>query len=484
MHVSATRKCLVVIPLALLPSAAAVAGVGTYPTKLTGLVAASGNEKPAFGAAVALSGDGKTALVGAPKSVSGKGTATIFNYDGLVWQSGPTLTNSTCSLTTNMGSGVALSADGNTAFIGGYLDDCFAGIAAGMVFAFTRDEAGNWTAQGAPFRGTDAVMTAGQGYSVALSADGNTAMAGGPGDTVGQFAQAGAAWIFFRNFGVWAQQGPRLVANDLTASAAFGTSVALSADGNTAIAGGRSDSAGAGAAWVFTRSGGVWTQQGPKLTGNDVAGAAEQGTSVALSADGNTAIVGSPFDDNGAGAVRVFTRTGGVWSQEGPKLVGAGANGAANQGRSVALSADGNLALVGGSADAGGIGATWFFTRSNGTWTQSGAKRTGNMALAASAQGWSVALSTDGGTALVGAPGDNFQRGAAWAYTGVPCTMDVDGNQSIDALTDGLVILRAMLGLTGDAVTSGGAIGAGATRASWGAIRPYLNTNCGGNFGP
>ena len=84
MHGSAMRKCLVVMPLALLASVAAGAGVGTYPTKLTGLVAASGNEKPTFGAAVALSGDGKTALIGAPKSVAGKGTALIFNYDGLV----------------------------------------------------------------------------------------------------------------------------------------------------------------------------------------------------------------------------------------------------------------------------------------------------------------------------------------------------------------------------------------------------------------
>jgi hypothetical protein len=353
-----------------------------------------------------------------------------------------------------------------------------------MVFAFTRDEAGNWTAQGAPFRGYDAVMAAGQGYSVALSADGNTAMAGGPGDTVGEIAQAGAAWIFVRANGVWAQQGARLVASDAAGPAGTGTSVALSADGNTAIAGGRRDNLLAGAAWVFTRTAGVWTQQGPKLVGNDVAGAAEEGTSVALSADGNTALVGSPFDDNGAGAARVFTRTGGVWSQQGAKLVGTGASGAANQGRSVALSADGNLALVGGSADSGGIGATWFFTRSNGTWTQAGPKRTGNMALASSLQGWSVALSNDGGTVLVGAPGDNLLRGAAWAYTGLPCTMDVDGNQSIDALTDGLLILRAMLGLTGDAVTSGGVIGAGATRSSWGTIRPYLNTNCGGNFGP
>ena len=58
-----------------------------------------------------------------------------------------------------------------------------------------------------------------------------------------------------------------------------------------------------------------------------------------------------------------------------------------------------------------------------------------------------------------------------------------DGNNSIDALTDGLLILRAMFGLTGTSVT-GGAVGGGATRATWAQIRPYLNGNCGTSFAP
>jgi PKD repeat protein len=84
--------------------------------------------------------------------------------------------------------------------------------------------------------------------------------------------------------------------------------VALSADGNTAIVGGNGDNSNAGAAWVFTRSGGgVWTQQGPKLFGSGAVGAAAQGYSVALSADGTTAIVGGPRDNTNAGAVWVFS---------------------------------------------------------------------------------------------------------------------------------------------------------------------------------
>src|SRR6266487_3663072 len=113
-----------------------------------------------------------------------------------------------------------------------------------------------------------------------------------------------------------------------------GNSVALSADGNTAIVGGWSDNNKTGTAWVFTRRGGVWTQQGKKLVGSGAGGSARQGTSVALSADGNTAIVGGPGDNpsdrsasfgvGAAGAAWVFTRSGGVWTQQGNKLVSNG----------------------------------------------------------------------------------------------------------------------------------------------------------------
>jgi hypothetical protein len=89
-------------------------------------------------------------------------------------------------------------------------------------------------------------------------------------------------------------------------------SVALSADGNTAIAGGEDDNSGVGAAWVYTRSGGVWTQQGSKLVGTGAVGAAFEGFSVALSADGNTAIVGGNEDNSLAGAAWVFVQSAGT----------------------------------------------------------------------------------------------------------------------------------------------------------------------------
>src|SRR4029079_3124842 len=129
-----------------------------------------------------------------------------------------------------------------------------------------------------------------------------------------------------------------------------------------------------GATWVFTRSGGVWSQQGAKLVGAGATGNADQGISLALSNDGNTALIGGLLDNAATGAGWVFTRSGGVWSQQGAKLTGTGNNGAAQMGYSAALSADAAAAILGGQSDGGQAGAAWVFTRSGGVWTQQGNK--------------------------------------------------------------------------------------------------------------
>src|SRR5262249_14129924 len=206
------------------------------------------------------------------------------------------------------------------------------------------------------------------GRSVARSADGKT-------DRVGGWGGEGA-WVFTRSGATWTQQGKKLVGSGAVGKARQGMSVALSADGNTAIVGGWSDNGKTGAAWVFTRTRGVWTQQGKKLVSIDAVGSARQGMAVALSADGNTAIVGgrgnnawcrsAPCGVGAAGAAWVFTRSDGVWTQQGNKLVSTGAVG--RQGTSVALSADGNIAILGGFADDGGVALV--FTRNGGRWTQ------------------------------------------------------------------------------------------------------------------
>src|SRR5207245_2653369 len=177
-------------------------------------------------------------------------------------------------------------------------------------------------------------------------------------------------------------QQARLVASDEAGSSAeFGRSLALSADGSTALIGGPNDNNQVGAAWVVTRSGATWTQQGEKLTDSGEVGKGQFGTSVALSADGNTALIGAP-NDNRVGAAWVFTRSGGVWTQQGPKLTGGGeVAGCCGEvfGRSLALSADGNTALIGGPNDNNQVGEALVFTRSGGVRTPRGTRDTGGI---------------------------------------------------------------------------------------------------------
>jgi hypothetical protein len=110
------------------------------------------------------------------------------------------------------------------------------------------------------------------------------------------------------------------MASDASLPSQQGFSVGVSADGNTAVIGGNEDNNYAGAAWVFTRSGSTWSQQGAKLLGSDMSGT---GASVAINADGNTVVLGSPGDSNNTGAALVFTRSGSTWTQQ-AKLVGSG----------------------------------------------------------------------------------------------------------------------------------------------------------------
>jgi hypothetical protein len=369
------------------------------------LVGAMGTAFAKQGYAVAVSGDGNTAVVGAPYDSNGStsaGAIFIFVRSAGVWQEQAHTwigwTN------TYFGSSVAISYDGNTVAVGtpGY-------GTAGTVLVFLRTGT-TWASQGTWMVGSGATGAAAQGTSVALSGDGNTLLVGGPGDN-----SAGAVWVWTRSGTTWTQQG-----NKLTGSAgAFGTSVALSADGNTALVG-VPYSTGGGAVSVWTRSGTTWTQQASALTGSGGSSDAKQGWSVALSADGNTAFEGGQFDNSQVGAAWVWTRSGSAWTQQGNKLVGTGAGGNGNQGYSVSLSGDGNTALVGSYWDNVGVGATWLWTRSGTTWTQQGNKIVGAGAVMGGGhytqQGWSVALSSDGNTALVGCNSDNSGVGAAWAF--------------------------------------------------------------------
>jgi PKD repeat protein len=155
----------------------------------------------------------------------------------------------------------------------------------------------------------------------------------------------------------WTQTA-KLVATDGDAEDGFGTSISVSADGATALVGTLDDEDPNGSAYVFERSGGAWTQ-----AANFVAADGDSqdgfGATVALSADGTTGLVGAAGDDdpNGlnAGSAYVFDRAGGAWTQR-VKLAADDGDNQDQFGRAVSVSADGTTGLVGAMGDEGPSG--------------------------------------------------------------------------------------------------------------------------------
>jgi hypothetical protein len=375
--------------------------------KLVG-TGALGSAQQGFSAS--LSSDGNTAIVGGPLDNRLAGAAWVYTRSGAVWTQQAKLVGTGALGFARQGHSVTLSANGDTAIVGGPSDKfVLGGAGAGAAWVYTRS-GGVWTQQ-AKLVGTGAIGNAQQGESVSLSGDGNTAIVGGTADN----DLAGAAWVYTRSGGLWTQQA-KLVD---TAAEGFrpqqGLSVSLSRDGNTAIVGGVHNNREAGPAWVYSRSDGVWSQQAKLVATNTIGPFGQaQGISVSLSGDGNTAIVGGDADNNFIGAAWVFTRSGGIWTQQ-TKLVAADAIGEAGQGSSVSLSGDGNTATVGGGSDNSGAGAVWVYTRSGGIWSQQ-TKLVGIDAVTPADQGSSVSLSSDGNTVIVGGLADNNQVGAAWVF--------------------------------------------------------------------
>ena len=363
------------------------------------------------GQAVAISSDGTTAIVGAPQDNNYIGTAWIYIRNGNTWvQQGPKLVGTGYQGQGYQGSSVAISADGNTAVVGSPNDNA----TTGAIWVYTRT-AGVWTQQGPKLLSNTIYALSQLGSSVALSADGNTILAG----AYKEQNLEGAAWVFTRSNGIWTRQGNKLVGNGDIGEALQGSSVALSADGNTAIVGGYGDNANHGAAWVFTRSNTTWSQQGNKLIAGNSA-TATLGTSIALSADGNTAIIGGSTDNYDEGGAWVFGRTNGLWAQQGGKLVGTGNTQISNEGSSVGISADGNTIVIGAYADSSYTGGFWTFIKNGTAWIQQGAKMYGIGYTTAAQQGAALALSADGSTLIMGGNTDNANLGAAWVFSAFP----------------------------------------------------------------
>ena len=364
-------------------------------TTLTG-AGFSGGEQ---GYSVAISADGNTAVVGAPANNSNYGGAWVFRRSSGAWGGGSALSFGASSGNPQLGTAVAISADGSTIAVGGPADTN-GGAGAGAFWIFTSSGGSAFAPQGNRWYSTSGGVQLGS--SLALSSDGNTLIAGAPG--------AAAVYVYTRSSGTWSP-GVTLSAS----GGGFGTSVALSGDGGTALVGAPSYS-GTGGAWVFTGSGSP-SGSGAKLDlGTPAISSGQQGMSVALSVDGQTAIVGGFNSSSKYGAAYVYTASGVAWTQQAQLADGVyGSSLASAAGASVALSGNGNVALVGGFADASGWGpaSVWEFTRSSTTWSQRTILNSGT----GIEPGFSVALSSDGNTALAGAPlggteGEVFAYGA------------------------------------------------------------------------
>lgn len=303
------------------------------------------------------------------------------------------------------GISVALSGDGSTALVGAPY-----ATPSGEVFVFAHTASGEWISQGPPLSvaQTSGAQEARFGKSLALSHDGSTALIGGPHSDEGQ----GAAWVFTRRESGW-EMVQKLTVPANSAPDRFGRSVALSGDGSTALVGAPADSNERGSAWTFSYSGSTWSVQ-QQLTGSEEIGAGAFGRSVALSSNGQVALVGGPADAATKGAAWGFTRTGASWSET--KLTGAGESAQARFGYSVALSGDGTTALIGAPYDGSeDQGAAATFTHTETTWTEQAPKLA--IGEADALFGYAVALSGDGAHALIGAPRAQVPNGAAWTYT-------------------------------------------------------------------
>jgi hypothetical protein len=362
---------------------------------------------PQSGSVVAVSADGNTAVIGGPQDNSGTGAVWVFVRNGTTWsQQGTKLVGTGATGAARQGTSVAISADGNTIASGGPGDN----TNAGAVWIFKRNGT-TWSQQGSKLTGSGATGAALQGTAVSLSANGNTLASGGQADD----AYAGAVWVFSQSGGTWTQQGSKLIGAGATGKARQGAALALSADATTLLVGGYNDNSRAGAVWIYTSASGTWSQQGDKLVGSGGLQAL-QGSSVAISANGNTILTGGPGDNSLAGSLWVFVRSSGIWSQQGTKLAGTSGAGSSRQGSATGLSADGNTAIWGGYGDNTNVGAYWAFKRSGATWTQQGGKITGTGAVGAARQSTGLSVSANGSTAISGGPTDASGKGAAWVF--------------------------------------------------------------------
>jgi hypothetical protein len=288
------------------------------------------------------------------------------------------------------------------------------------------------------------------GYSLAISSDGSTIAAGAPQWT----SNRGVVYVFTEPARGWANapQTAELVALAGASGDKLGSSVAISGDGSAVVAGAPGRSSGVGAAYVFVRPGGGWSNQNEaaELTASDAAANDALGSSIALSSDGSTITAGAPLAmvgaDSGQGAAYVFVKPGGGWGSDtqpqhqAAKLTasdGAADDGLGgdNGGSALTISSDGSTVAAGAAtAPASGCpaactfgpGTVYVFVRPVGGWGSGTQPQNETAELTASDGhgddrfGDALAITTSGSTIVAGAwqaaVNGNSQQGAVYVF--------------------------------------------------------------------
>jgi hypothetical protein len=414
-------------------SSMSISGISTYNSVgiLTGSFAMDIND--AFGSSVATSADGKTIVVGAAglpgSTITGAdglpgspntGLVYVFDRNGNSFNQVGILIGSNTGSNDAFGGSVAISADGKTIVVGAPVDETTL-TDTGVVYVFDRN--GDSFNQVGILTGSNAVNGSENfGFSVTTSADGKSIIVGAKNDGVSGSTNTGLVYVFDRNGDSFNQVGILTGSNSATGDA-FGASVSTSADGKTIVVGASSDellgSSNTGLVYVFDRNGDSFNQVGI-LTGSNSATGDEFGNAIATSADGKTIVVGVPKDElisGNTGLAYVYDRNGNSFNQVGilTGLFAVGAND--NFANSVAISADGKTIVAGAWQDEPGAsdirsGIVYVFNRIGNTFNSVGTI-TGSFATEVVDNfGFSVAVSSDGKSIVIGAVNDETLSGA------------------------------------------------------------------------
>lgn len=307
----------------------------------TKLTASDGSETEGFGQSVAVSGDGTAVIVGGQQG-NDYPVAHVFELRNGTYIQQKQFEGHEEFLDEPP---VAVSGDGRTALLG---NSGFGSEPRPVYVLDAPDGTWDYGVWLEPQRYREWSI---YGQSVALSDDGTTAIVGGPPAANREDSYVGTAHAFVRSDDLW--RHTRLRPDDAEEGDLFGEAVAVSEDGTTAIVGAPGDqhpnSPAAGAAYVFERSGGRWRQADKFRTFDDEAANLEFAMSVSVSDDGSIAVIGAPhrnsFIEDRIGVAYVFEESDDGWSTA-AKLPPEGAE-HEHFATSVAVGGDGATAIIG-----------------------------------------------------------------------------------------------------------------------------------------